>query len=237
MARNFTVAQLLLAAQESADMENDDILSAAEWQRNLNSVYGQMHGILCETGMRYFESEETITTDGGAQYVLPSDYLSSIGVDYEYTSGGARVQLSEMMAQERNIYTGQAASSGQARGWATIGQNLTLYPAPPSGQTYYHVYVPQAADLSTADTGDLVDVVTPDGEQFLRWGMVVMAKAKEESDVRLAMNERQMAEGRLREWATLRALNNPRRPVVIPHGGHNFDAGDWGPRGGGGGFW
>lgn len=237
MPRKFTIEQLLLAAQETADMENDDILSAAEWQRNLNSVYGQMHGILCETGMRYFESEATVTSDGGASYALPPDYLSTIGVDYEYTTAGARTQLAEMMAQERNVYTGQSAGNSQARGWAVVGQNLTLYPTPPASQTYYHVYVPQADDLSTLVTSTEVDVVTPDGEQFLRWGMVVMAKAKEESDARLALAERQAAEGRLREWATLRALNNPRRPVVIPHGGGYYDDGDWGPRSGNGGFW
>lgn len=212
-------------------MENDDILSDAEWQRNLNSVNGKLHGLLAETGLRYFESEDEITTDGGADYALPSDYLSTIGVDYKADASGTRWELSEVMVQQRNLFSGSSASSGQARGWATVGQNLILYPTPPSGQTYYHVYVPHATDISAVATSTSVDVVTPDGEQFIRWSLVVLAKAKEESDARLAMAERDAAEQRFREWAVLRALNSNRRVMLANDDGIYHDPGDWWPRG------
>jgi len=233
MPRTFTVTQLVSRAQKRADMEASDFISDAEWKEYLSSGYAELYSILAASGMRYFEATETITSDGSGSHNLPSDHLSTIGID-RVRSATDRYQLRELMVQERNQWLTGGAS--EARAYALVGAKIELYPTPPSGQQYEHIYVPQPQDLSEADDGDSVDVVTPDGEQFLSWYMAVMALAKEESDARLAIRERERARERLEEWSTLRAMNTPRRPVVDEGMGAYQDPADFWGRGGGWGW-
>jgi hypothetical protein len=196
-------------------MENQGHISTSEWKEMLSTAYAELYAILAESGMRYFETEATVTTTGVASYALPAGHLSTVGVDYLVSaSTGERRQLEELMAQERNMFTGAGASWASA--YALVGSNLVLYATPPTGQTYYHIYVPQPADLSAAADATSVDVVTPDGEGFLTWAVAVMALAKEESDAGLARAEREAARNRVMEWSALRSLNTPRRRVVGP---------------------
>lgn len=227
MARSLTVAQLIDRGKKRADMEDSDLLSDAEWQQNLSQVFGELYEEVADSGMRYYETEETITTDGSASYALPSDHFSSIGLDY--LDGTRRVEVEEGMIDERNRYSG--SSGGRASQWAMVGANIVLYPTPASGQTYYHVYVPQPADLSAVATSTSLDVITPAGEAFIVWGLSALAKAKEESDVRLDMAERARAFDRLRDWAMKRSLITPRRSMMeddgLGYGTRYRDPGDY----------
>lgn len=234
MSRLFDVSVLIDRAQQRAELENSDLISDNEWKGMLSTVYGELYGALVESGMRYFEAEQTISTDGTNDYNLPAAYLSTIGVDQLVNaSSGERRALRELMAQERN-YGSSVRSASQATHYAIVGSEIILYPTPPSGKTYYHVYVPQPTDLSAASDGTDVDVVTPDGESFVIWGLAVLALTKDDSDPRFAASERDKARARLDDWAYMRALNTPRRRIVEED---DFDRGYldgdwWPPRGG-----
>lgn len=229
MARTFTLGTLVTRAKQRADMENATFIADAEWKGIVSSAYAELFSLLAASGLRYFESVDTVTTDGSAAYALPADFLSSIGVDYVVNAQGSRRQLEELMAQERNLYTG-ASSSGEAVAYSLVGTDLTFYPTPPTSQDYEHRYIPQPADLSDSADGTSVDVVTPDGEQFLIWYAAVMALSKEESDVRVAMAERERFRQRVEEWAVLRSLHSPRR-LIVDEGGYSdpadFRRGSW----------
>jgi hypothetical protein len=209
-------------------MENQSFLSDAEWKGHLSSAYGELYSEIVATGLRHFEEEDTITTDGGSSYPLPRNFLSTIGVDYQVTTAGQRAEIPELMAQERNMFAGVTGASS-ARGYSLVGAGprpLELYPAPPTGQTYYHLYVPQPRDLvDMADNTD-IDVVTPDGEEFLLWSVAAIALAKEQSDNSVQKEERERTRARVVEWATLRALNQPRRRVVAEEL-WAYQDGDW----------
>ena len=221
MARSFTVAQLLTRARQRSEQEDSDFVTDSELKSILSTAYGELYSTLVETGLRYFESEDTITANGSASYALPSDYLSTLGVDRLVDSSGRRVALSEAMVQERNNWTG--VSGGTAVSFYLKGSNLVLAPNPSSG-TYYHVYVPQPTDLSSASDATSVDVVTPDGEAFLEAYMQVEILAKEQSDVSGAVSKRERARERLAWWATQRMLTENRRPVVSDYDpGGDFD--------------
>lgn len=225
MARSFTLGTLVARAKQRADMENATFVSDTEWKGYISSAFGELYSILAASGLRYFESVDVIATDGSAAYALPADHLATIGVDYVVNAQGERRQLAELMVQERNVFSGMSGAS-DAICYALAGADLVLYPTPPSGQTYEHVYVPQPAELSASADGTSIDVVTPDGEQFLLWSAAVLALAKEESDVSVAAGERERARMRVEEWAALRSLNTPRRPVVDE--GFTFaEPGDW----------
>lgn len=213
MARIFTLGELVSLGKQYADQENSGFISDAEWRGYFSSAYAVLYSTLVESGMRYFESTDvyTVTDD---PWTLPEDFLSTIGVDYleDGTLTGNRYQLREHMAQERNIYAGVTSGGNRAYRYALVGQELKLLPTPKTGDKYAHVYIPQPAKLT--DDNTKIDVVTPDGEQFLIWYAVFLARDKEDSDVRSALRERENALRRVTEWAQLRAFHAPRTPMV-----------------------
>lgn len=154
MARTFRLENLVARSQRQANLENHDLVSGAEWREILSQQWEELHSVFVDSGMRIYESEETVVSDGSEAYALPHDYLHTLGVDYEYTDG-TRLPLPELMVQERNFYTG-AASASHAVAYTVKAESLRLQPTPPSGQTYYHVYVPQPQDFRDRDV-DVVD--------------------------------------------------------------------------------
>lgn len=224
MARTFTLGDLVTRAKRRVDMENESLVSDTEWKNNISTVYGEMHSILVNSGMRYFESEDTITAGGGTStgslyedYSLPSDFNLSVAMDYVVNSTTQeRWNVPMVMSQERNRFG--TGGTNNAIGYAIVGGNVRLLPAPPSGQTYIHTYIPQPTDYSASADGTSVDVVTPEGEEFLLWGVAVIALIKEESDPRDAERRQEMARERLEYWASIRAAEQPRRTQVsFPH--------------------
>lgn len=221
------MADVVLRCQRRADKEGDAHVGPAEWKALISEQYGDLFSVVAGAGLRYFEATHTITTSGAVSYDEPCNHLGTVGVDRVHADG-TRESLAELMPGERNLWAGQ---TGDARGYSLVDDQIVLYPRPPAGQTYELLYIPQPPDLSAAADDACVDVVTPDGEAFLVWGVALKALAKSESDVQLAMLERDAARGRLSEWATLRAFNTPRRRVFADdpfgYGGDDYLPGDW----------
>lgn len=210
MALSRTMGTLIGLCQRRADMENDDHVDSDEWKEIISEVYGELHGAVAETGARYFETEATITADGSASYSLPSDHLSTVGVDFVTDGAGHRRELAELMIQERGLVLG---NTGEAFFFAFTGTSIALYPKPSSG-TYKHIYVPQPTDYSSVGNGTSIDVICNEGLRFLVWGAAAIALHKAEMNQQRAMAEREVAHARLVEWATRRALQMPKRRIV-----------------------
>ena len=86
-------------------MEGSDFVDDPEWKGYISTLYGQLHKKLVQSGLRYFESLQSIASadltdngDGGGYIALPNDYLGSLGVEYKDTAGN-RTELWELMAQ------------------------------------------------------------------------------------------------------------------------------------------
>lgn len=226
MPRRLLMSDAVLRCKRRADKENDDHIGTSEWKALISEQYGDLYSVVAGTGLRYFETTSTITTTGVASYDEPCALLALVGVDRIVDSSGTRRTLAEIMAGERAYFSGLA---GDATAYALVDDQLVLYPTPPSGQTYEMLYIPQPPDLSDAADDACLDVVTPDGEAFLIWGVAAKALAKAEQSVDFAVSEREQARVRLTEWATLRAFNNPRRRVIAddPFDGSFLDPADW----------
>lgn len=222
MARSFLLSALVTRCQQRCGMEGSDHVTSTELKGLISSAYGQLYMLFVSSGYPYFQSEQTMDSDGST--ALPSDYLATIGVDY-VESGGQRHALDLLMAQERNIYTG-TTTGARAWAYAVNGTNVLLYPTPPTGQSYKHVYVPQPTELSGSSDSTSVDVVSPDGEEYIVSSVAVMALAKEESDTSVHERAAARAWARLEDWAQRRALNSPRRQVV-DDGPYFADEADW----------
>lgn len=213
MARNFTIAQLITKGRRACNQENSDPLVTAEWQDEFSSVYSDFHSVVVEGGGRVFESEATITADGTQDHALPADFMTELGVDYEVTSGGRREALYELVTQERNVNSGIA--SHRARYYAVIGDNLRLYSAPPTGQTYYLIYVPQAADLSVIADSTTVDVIVPAGEMFFKWSLAAIGGAKVGDPMTPYWEGKaEKARQSLLKWSFQRSMTQPKRKAV-----------------------
>lgn len=225
MARNFTIAALILKGRRACDQVDSDLLSPAEWQDEFSSIYAEFQKAVIEGGARVFESEQTITGDGNRNYALPADFMSEIGVEWE-TSGGDRVDLHPLAIQERSI---GRSMTGRSRYYSMIGDDTRLEPPPDSG-TYYLTYVPQPTDYSeVADTTE-VDVIVPAGEQFFKWSLAAIGAGKEESPQAGYFEAKaERAREDLVKWSYNRSLTQPRRKVVGVHPleGSGYEPGDY----------
>ena len=201
MPRRLTFENARDLCKQRADIENDRHIQPAELAAMMSSAYGAVYQKVAASGGRYWESTYSITADGSASYPEPDDHLSTIGLDL-VRADGTRCPLKPLPIQHRHRFAGR---TGEARRYMLIDSALILFPKPSSG-AYEMLYIPQAPDLKTYADSDLIDVVTPDGEEMFIWGTVVKILAKKEQDPRLAITERDAAAERLLEWATMRSL-------------------------------
>lgn len=210
MALSLTLGTLISRCQQRSRKENDESIPTAEWKSLISEIYGELHGAVAKTGARYFETEATITATGAASYALPTDHLSTVGVDLVVDASGRRIELAELQVQERIAYAGV---TGTARLFHFSGTNVVLAPNPSTG-TYKHIYVPQPTDLSDANVSTSVDLISVYGLKFVVWGVTALALHKEESDQRTAFGQRDQALEEVVSWAVDRALTMPRRRVI-----------------------
>ncbi len=206
MALSRTVGMLVTWCKQRADKESDPHI-ADDVKPLISELYGELHALTVEKGARYFETEATLNL---ASLALPSDHLTTIGVDYVIDAAGRRRQLKRLPAQWRHAMLGR---TGEAFRYALEGANLALYPTPSTG-TYKHLYVPQPTDLSAAADDTSVDLINIWGQKFLVWGVASVLLHKGEADQVRAVRERDAAQEQLEYWATQRALLDPNPRVV-----------------------
>jgi hypothetical protein len=223
MPRRLAMSTLVTRCQQRADKVGNDFILAAEWRSMISEVYGaDVFSVVAATGGRYFETTATLTTTGAAYVDEPADHLTTVRVAY-VDATGLHHELAELTVAEEGRLLGRAAGA-----WAThytvVDDRLYLFPTPPTGQTYEVRYTPQATDLSDYADGDLVDLVTPDGEACLYWGVAVLARSKASQDVTLHVRKHDEHRMRLMEWAAERSMTEPRRRDVD----HELPPGDWG---------
>lgn len=211
MPRLVTMGKLEARCQRRADLEEDDHISHEEWLEIINESWGELFGIVAGAGLRYFETRETFTTDGSNELAEPVNVRSIVGLWLVESSGHKRL-LRPLLPQERAQWSGSGTDS--ARRYEFIDNTLYLYPTPPTGQTYELLYIPEAPDVSEYASDDCVDCVTAEGEAFVIWGAVVKAKSKSESDVRLALAERERLGSVVKDWALNRMMIEPQRRIV-----------------------
>jgi hypothetical protein len=198
------MATLVDRCRKRCDKNGDESLSDSDLKTLISEVYGELYSTVAETGHRYFETSSTITTTGAASYSEPSDHLGTVRVErVTNTTTGETSPLREVGPQEQCYWNG---STGTARVFALVDDQLYLYPKPASGETYHILYIPQPPDLSTYADADVVDVVSPAGESFLIWGVAAIAKGQTEGDVNLALQQKEKARELVLEWAVLRSF-------------------------------
>ena len=226
MPRRFFVSALLTRIRQVTDTESDDHITDAFLQTHLATIYGALWGAVCETGYRYFETRASLVSDGSNVLPEPAALFAHVGLDFIDPSG-IRYELYEIMAQERTTVAQPWVTGTRPRYFELIDDEFRIYPTPPSGSNFELLYIPQPPDLTDAAPTDLVDVVTPDGEAFLTYGVSLLVNARKEQDPALMTAEREAARQRLVDWASMRAFHQPRRQVVQSSDWDCPTPGDW----------
>lgn len=224
MPRNVTMLKLESRCRRRADLENEEHIDTEEWRELISEAWGELHGIVADAGLRYWETATTLSSDGTNELAEPADIRSLIGIWY-VESSGKRYQLRPALPQERGVLSGSTGS--RAKRYEFRDDTFFLYPTPPTGQSYELLYVPQATDLSEYADDDLVDCVTAEGEAYVIWATLVKAKSKSESDVRLAVGERDRLAKIVEQWAINRMMIEPHRRIVSDADFPEGDDGEW----------
>lgn len=229
MPRTIEMGDVLTRARALADKEStDDHIPSAMWRQFVSMVYGaDVFAVVAGTGGRHFETKATLTTSGAAYVAEPSNLLSLIGVDY-VDSSGRHYPLDPLEAQEEAFYAG-TATGGRAYLYTLVDDRLYLYPPPATDQTYEVQYIPQAPDVSGFADDECLDVVTPDGELCLIWGVAAYGLVRAKQDASFHFDRHQFHRQKHLEWAAERTMTEPRRRIVKFEdlGRHGFDPADW----------
>lgn len=207
---------ILQRASRRADKETttSDHIGSGEWRALISECWGaEVFEPVAETGLRYFETTSTLTTDGSAYLAEPPNFLSAIRFDY-VDSNGRHYELDEITGFEQGVLAGLSAGGGPARWFAMVDNRIYVYPTPPTGQTYELLYIPQAPDVSGFADDQCIDLVNANGEACLYWGVAALGLAKAKQDASFAEARMRKHQEKLVDWAINRSLSQPRRRQV-----------------------
>lgn len=146
MARSVTVQKIIDQVQILTQDPDHALATETQYIGFVSDEAARLYAYYVAAEPDRYRTEATVTALANtATYALPTDWLGTIAVDF--ASGSVREPLVRLQESDRNRY---ALDRGQSRAFRVIGTNLTLYPTPTVGQTYTHVYVPTAPDLTVA---------------------------------------------------------------------------------------
>mgnify|MGYP003135526203 FL=1 len=135
-----SLSELRLLAQQRADMENSQFITADEWRRMINRGYAELYDLIVTSANSedYFLKSGTISlTSGTATYDLPTDFYKSRGVDLN--TGGAKVPLRRYNFSERNV--GGLYSVASDMRYHIQSNSIVFNPEPSASDTVTVYYI------------------------------------------------------------------------------------------------
>lgn len=130
-------------------MENTLFVEDSEIITLLNTARQELDGELLLNGLQVPETWQTIAANGAHSYALPSDYFSTLRVFCQ--ANGRMTPIPRGGRSDETIQGSSATPAGYPDYYRVQNGYITFYPAPSTG-TYIHVYVPEAAALTSAST-------------------------------------------------------------------------------------
>lgn len=204
MANTVTLAELRDGVQQITDTVGDRHKTASWLLTIINSARKEVFEILRRADPDFYESEQTIPTTGVASYALPANHHLTKAVEWLSTTT-LRVPLRRVSLRERLDYQTAGVTGVSACAYRLVGATIVLYPTPPSGQTYFHVYVP-APVLLVADA----DVVDGREAQLIILRAAIQVALRDDGDVPAFEAEFARELARMTAQSEDRAINEPR---------------------------
>lgn len=221
MARSFTATLIMGRAKKAGDFVNDTSIPDADWLEWISASYAWLWALLADAGMLPW-STDTIAADGTKDYALPAGFYRSLLVQYQYQTG-YWADLKWIQPAELHRY--DRPNGSQAEGWYNDGTNLILLPAPPSGQSYRHIYYAAAADITSGATS--IDGVAG-WEEMIVLDCAIKARMKEETDTSDLMQKLGLYLERIEKERSAREMTATHRALgLFEDEQGRFDPADW----------
>ncbi len=215
-----TLGAVRLAAQQRADMINNNFVTTQEWNDYINHSYTELYDILVQVyGDDYFMATPFLfQTDGRTPgfYPLPSDFYKLMGVDLglgtqspnNNPNGWLTLKKFMFISRNRHIFGDvQVSSLGLSDlKYRIEGQNLEFIPQPSSNQTIRLRYIPRPITL-LADS-DILDGISG-WDEYVIVDSAIKAMQKEESDVSILMAQKAALLKRIESAASNRDAGQP----------------------------
>lgn len=236
-----TLGAVRLAAQQRADMINNNFVTLQEWNDYINHSYTELYDILVQVyGDEYFlAAPYSFSTDGRTPglYPLPSDFYKLVGVDLGLggtsPTGWLTLKKFAFISRNRYIFGNVPISFLGLMGlrYRLEGNYLEFIPYPSSNQTIRLRYVPRPVTLLS--DSDILDGISG-WDEYVVVDSAIKALQKEESDTSVLMAQKQALLQRIQSAASNRDAGQPEVASDV----RRLDGGAWsdpygdGPMGG-----
>ena len=191
-----------------ADFENSEFVTDLELTDYLNRGLCELWDILIGVYENYGLTDHTFTIPNTDPTVfkLPKDFYKLMGVDFISNSGGTTSRVRPFSFQHRNQYSN---STFKATGldlveYAIVGDDIKLIPEDLPTGTIKLWYVTTAPQFDTADESSVVAGIIPGYEDYPVTYAAMLAKNKEESDVRFEVSNLERLKARITQAAAKR---------------------------------
>ncbi len=199
-----TLADLILAARQKADMVNSTFIEDPEWTYYINQSYAELYDIMVGHFEDYYSKTQSFTINSGeTSLALPSDFYKFRGLDYQL-AGNDYITVRKFNFEERNkinrvLTRGLRGTSD--RQYRIMGQNLLIYPVDKAPGSYRMWYIPRYTPLvySYDVLGDVLDF-----EEYITTDAAIKAIVKEESDPSALLLQKQALKSRIEAMASNR---------------------------------
>lgn len=214
-----TLGAVRLAAQQRADMINNNFVTLQEWNDYINHSYAELYDILVQIyADDYFMTASVFQTDGriSGLYPLPNDFYKLMGIDLALgtttpnSNPNGWLTLKKFVFIERNRYIyGNVPVSFlglQNLRYRIEGNYVEFIPQPAGNQTLRYRYIPRAVTL-LADS-DILDGISG-WDEYVIVDAAIKAMQKEESDVSVLMAQKMALIKRIESAASNRDAGEP----------------------------
>lgn len=225
-----SLGSIRLAAQQRADMVNNDFVTKQEWNDYINKSYTELYDILVQTyGDEYYVATPfTISFDSRNPplYNLPSNIYKLLGVDLRVNTNQF-ITLRKFTFAERNQFqygnTAAWVNGGMSIKYRLVGNQIE-FNITSGSQAARLWYVPRPITL-LADF-DILDGVSG-WEEYIVTDAAIKAMQKEESDVSILMAQKQALLTRITAAANNRDAGMPECATDVQRLNGLFGSNGW----------
>ena len=219
---SIVASDMITRVRRRGDFENSEFVTDEEIIDYLNRGLCELWDILVTTHENYGMEDDSFTipnTDPDA-FKLPKDFYKLMGVDFTPSSGGTTSRVRPFSFQHRNQYSNPIikASGVDLVEYALVGDDIKLIPEDLPSGTIKLWYIKTAPQFEPADISSVVNGITPGYEEYPATYAVMLAKNKEESDIKFEVSNLERLANRITLAATKRDAGESTSIVDVNNG-------------------
>ena len=209
---SIVASDMITRVRRRGDFENSEFVTDEEIIDYLNRGLSENYGME--------DDSFTIPNTDPDVFKLPKDFYKLMGVDFTPSSGGTTSRVRPFSFQHRNQYSNPIikASGVDLVEYALVGDDIKLIPEDLPSGTIKLWYIKTAPQFEPADISSVVKGITPGYEEYPATYAVMLAKNKEESDIKFEISNLERLTNRITQAATKRDAGESTSIVDVNNG-------------------